>query len=114
NAAKLIASAVDFASGTRRGELALEAAQRLRKVDYGEATKLAIVATEELSESAVGPPEPSKATLSRTMLAELLALQGRGAEARRVIEGLPAPLRQGAMIHVLALMGNHREVLSTA
>ena len=78
-AARLQARAAGYADGERCSSLALEAAQVLCLVDLPEASRLADLAAVEpaLRERAVG------------LGAELLAVQGRLAEAERLLERLP-------------------------
>ncbi|GGO17829.1 tetratricopeptide repeat protein [Deinococcus humi] len=82
---RLLAQAAEYASGPQRLQLSLRAAQGLRTDDLPEAVRLAEVAARlapELAEAA-------------HLYAELLALQGRLAEAEACLERRPAEERTG-------------------
>lgn len=103
-AAGLLAQAAAYATGEAQGRLALRAARLLRSTDYPAATRLAETAAATCA-------DPSEALL---LLAELLALQGRLAEAETALERLDATSAREVhlhRLHVRALAGDHRGVL---
>lgn len=78
-AAAFLARAVDQATGEAQPALALEAARMVRHVNVPEAMRLA-----ELARS-----HPQQRTEATYLIAELLAIQGRGQEAEQALESLP-------------------------
>jgi tetratricopeptide (TPR) repeat protein len=88
-AARLIARAADHARGQERAELALKAAEGLRRTDLNEALRLAEIAHAER-------PDDPEATL---LCAELLALSGQvGAAERRIEQGLIETVAQADVL----------------
>lgn len=75
-AARLMARAVTHAAGRQRAELALRAAEGLRRTDLNEALRLAQIARAEQ------PNDPESTLLT----AELLALSGQVGDAQRLIQ----------------------------
>jgi tetratricopeptide (TPR) repeat protein len=104
-AARLLAQAVEYASGEERGRLALDAARGVRSASILEATRLAEIA-------AGSSADTTEATL---LWAELVAYQGRMNDVERILEALPSEARaiQWAtrMLRVRILAGDYNGVL---
>ena len=98
--------ATDFASGEKRGHLALEVAQKLRNAYPEVAKRMAQVATIELEDNTEAIYE----------LAELQVTQFQMAEANRVLERLPNAERSGQnwwgrLIFIKSWAGNPSEAI---
>jgi hypothetical protein len=85
--ANLLARVVPLLHGAERENLALKAAQKLRHIDLPQALEMARLLLES-------PVHQTKAVL---LMAELLAIQGHGAQAETMLEHLPTHERQGAL-----------------
>ncbi|GAA4013369.1 hypothetical protein GCM10022631_26310 [Deinococcus rubellus] len=97
--ASWLASAVPFAAGERQAELALRAAEGLRRADLEQAARLA-------EQASLFPAYSKKA---RLLWAEVLATQGRLSEAEQVLARVPpaelgetARLGQQLILRILA------------
>ncbi len=101
NAARLQAKATGYASGARRAQLALEAATALRLVDLREATRLAEIAASD----------PGLRERAIALGAELLATQGQGREAERLLEGLSDPAERA--VQRLMVRASARDFVGT-
>ncbi len=97
-----LAAAAVRAQGETRGELALRAARSLRYLDPDEAARLAGLAL------AAPRGSPDAALL----LAELLVMQGRAADAEGAVDHLAEPDRRPAVLRLRALAGDHEGVLA--
>ncbi len=99
-AARYLARAAAFAEGEARVHLALEAARALRETDLNEAQRLTELAATER------PHDPDVIRLR----AELLARQGLGLEAERLLERLPESVTTahlGERLRLRALAGDN-------
>ena len=99
-AAGFLARAVDQASSEEQPALALEAARTVRHVNVPEATRLAELARAHPEQSS--PEQRSEATY---LIAELLAIQGRGHEAEQALESLPERGSRGWLQRLVQVRG---------
>jgi len=85
HAARLLARATACATGDEQAQIALQAAQALLDVNLADAARLAELAVDRR-------PGDARAVFT---LARVRALQGRGAEAERLLDALPDGCRAG-------------------